>query len=292
MISRPILLLGAVCLLASPFVCTGAPTIQLVVPGYDFPGTDVSYTLGGGISNNGDIAGVFAATGINSGGYERRANGRFSPPILAPNASITVAAGVNNAGVVAGTFNSDVDHGFFYKQGRVTRYDVPGAVHTNVTGLNDAGDFCGYHFTDGTVITPFLNVGGTLIPFSIPGVDVVYPSAINNLGQVVGSYVDPLDPQVGHGFLRNADGSLIYPLDYPDSQSSNISGLNDNGAMVGGYRDRSLVFHAFLLQFPNRFLSYDYPGGDYTTFRGINNSGFISGDALTDTFRAFIARIR
>ncbi len=68
--------------------------------------------------------------------------------------------------------------------------------------------------------------------------------------------------------------------------------MNDNGALVGTYRDSNLFFHAFLLQLPHRFLSYDYPGGEYSIFRGINNSGFISGDALTDTFRAFIARVQ
>ncbi len=269
-----------------------APRIRLVVPGYDFPGQNVSYTLGGAISDNGAVAGIFAVPGIDSAGYERRADGQFSPRILFRRSVQTAAYGVNSAGIISGTFYTDADHGFFYDRGTYTQYDVPGAIHTNVTGLNDAGDFCGYYFTDAAVITPFANVGGTLISFSIPGIDVVYPRAINNLGQVAGGYVDPADPQVEHGFLRDTDGTLIYPLDYPSSTVTAIFGLNDNGALVGTYRDSSLVWHAFLLQLPHQFLSYDYPGGYYSTFRGINNSGLISGDALTDTFHAFIARLR
>jgi uncharacterized membrane protein len=205
---------------------------------------------------------------------------------------VTSAYGVNSAGVVSGTFNSDADHGFFYDRGSYTQYDVPGAIHTNVTGLNDDGDFCGFYFTDASVITPFLNVGGTLVPFSIPGIDVVYARAINNFGQVAGGYPDPIDLSVEHGFLRNADGTLIFPLDYPGSQNGAVFGLNDNGMLVGTYRDPSLFWHAFLLQLPNKFLSYDLPGGDYSIFRGINNSDLISGEALTDTYHAFIARIR
>ena len=293
MIPRAIvLILGCLILLGPDIVRAEAPSIRLVVPSYDFPGQNVSYTLGGAISDNGTVAGIFAATGINSGGYERRANGQFSPPILFPGSLLTAAFGVNSAGVVSGTFNSDADHGFFCDRGIYTQYDVPGAIHTNVTGLNDAGDFCGYYFTDAAVITPFANVGGTLISFSIPGIDVVYPRAINNLGQVAGGYVDPADQQVEHGFLRDTDGTLIYPLDYPNSIVTAIFGLNDNGVLVGTYRDPSLVWHAFLLRLPHRFLSYDYPGGDYSIFRGINNSGLISGDATTDTTHAFIARVR
>jgi len=217
MLHRSILVLLSSLILAASGVAL-ADTVKIqVVSSYDFPGTDISYTLGGAIANNGTIAGIFAKENGRVGGYERRANGDFSRAILFPGSSVTSAYGVNSAGVVSGTFISDADHGFFYDRGRYTQYDVPGAIHTNVTGLNDAGDFCGFWFTDAVVITPFLNVGGALISFSIPGIDVVYARAINNLGQVAGGYVDPSNPSVEHGFLRDADGTLTYPLDFPDS---------------------------------------------------------------------------
>ena len=292
MIARVILIfLGSVVLFRPNAALASSPKIRLVAS-YDFPGSNISYTQGGAIASNGIIAGIFASNTGEIAGYERRTDGQFSPSILFPGSIVTSAYGVNSAGVVSGTFFSDADHGFFFNRGTYTQYDVPGAIHTNVTGLNDAGDFCGYYFTDAAVITPFANIGGTLTPFSIPGIDVIYARAINNLGQVAGGYVDPADPQVEHGFLRNPDGTLLYPLDYPASLTSSVFGLNDMGALVGTYRDSNLVFHAFLFQLPDRFLSYDYPGGDYSTFRGINNSGFISGDALTDTYRAFIVRFR
>ncbi len=216
MIPRFILgLLVSLILVESQAPVAGASAIQLVVPSYVFPGNEVSYTLGGAISNNGIVAGIFAATGINSAGYERLPNGRFSPRLLFPGSLLTAAYGVNTAGLVSGTFSSDADHGFFYNRGTYTQYDVPGAIHTNITGLNDAGDFCGFYFTDASVITPFLNVGGALIPFSIPGIDVVYARAINNLGQVAGGYVDPADPQVEHGFLRDADGYSLLSFGLP-----------------------------------------------------------------------------
>jgi hypothetical protein len=231
-------LLSSLVLVGSDPVLAGTAKIQLV-SSYVFPGPNISYTLGGAVANNGIIAGIFGKDSGGVAGYER-GNGRFIQAIVFPGSTVTSAYGVNSNGVVSGTFNSDADHGFFYDRGRFTQYDVPGAIHTNVTGLNDAGDFCGYYFTDASVITPFLNLGGTLISFSIPGIDVVYARAINSLGQVAGGYVDPSDPQVEHGFLRDANGTLTYPLDYPDSQSSPIFGLNDKGVLVGTYRDSSL----------------------------------------------------
>jgi hypothetical protein len=283
-------LLFAFFLLTSHLGWAGTAKIQLV-SSYVYPGVNVSYTLGGAVASNGIIVGTFGKDSGRVAGYER-GNGRFIEEITFPGSVITSAYGVNTNGVVSGTFNSDADHGFFFSRGKYTQYDVAGAIHTNVTGVNDAGDFCGYYFTDAAVITPFLNARGLLISFDIPGIDVVYARAINNLGQVAGGYVDPSDPQVEHGFLRDADGTLTYPLDYPASLSSPIFGLNDKGVLVGTYRDSSLFWHAFALRLPDEFVSYDYPHGDYSTFRGINNTGTISGDALNGTYHAFVARIR
>lgn len=287
-----IALLVSLALFTGSTVFAGAPAIELVVPSFVFPGSTTSYTQANAISNTGLTAGVFAASRTNAAGFVRLPNGKFGPPIIAQGAITTTAFGVNSSGVVSGTFNSDVDHGFFYNRGRFTQYDVPGVVHTSVTGINDAGDFCGFFFNDGALITPFLNVGGTLIPFSLPGINVIYPRAINNRGQVVGVYTDPVDQSVEHGFFRDSDGTVTYPLDFPNGRDTAILGINDRGMLVGGWRDTSLYFHAFLLQLPDRFLSYDYPAGEYSTFSGINNSGLISGSVLSnDSYYSFIARV-
>jgi hypothetical protein len=41
--------------------------------------SDVSYTFGGAIANNGIIAGIVGSTTSEVAGYERRRNGQFSP---------------------------------------------------------------------------------------------------------------------------------------------------------------------------------------------------------------------
>ncbi len=259
----------------------GAPTFQLVsVYDYRYPGYPPIYTFGGAIANDdGASVGVFTSSKINgTQSYERFANGRFSAPIVFPAApgTVTYAEGINVHGLICGYYSPPNEvHGFFYDGQTYTRYDVPGANSTFLFGLNDAGDFVGYYYT-GNVQTAFVSSGGTLTPIGIPGVTNINPTAINNLGQIVGYYVDPANPTLTHGFFRDTDGTLTYPLDYPGSRTTGLFGLNDKGQISGSWDDSDFTQHGLVLVLPNRFTSYDSPGG-YTVFHGINNSGRISG---------------
>jgi hypothetical protein len=259
-----------------------APTFQLVaVYDYHYPHYPPIMTFGGAISNNGTVVGVFTSSNLNgTQSYERFANGRFSAPIIFPAApgTVTFAKGINSAGLICGYFSPPNEiHGFFYDGQTYTQYDVPGASDTFLLGLNDAGDFVGYYYTGNPEVqTAFVSIAGTITPIEIPGVSIVSPSAINNFGQIVGYYIDPVNPALTHGFFRDADGTLIYPLDYPGSRTSALFGLNDKGQITGAWDDFNFTQHGLFLILPNHFLSYDSPGG-YTVFHGINNKGRISG---------------
>ena len=260
----------------------GPPTFQLLaVYDYHYQGYPPITTFGGAIANNGNVVGVFTSSNLNgTQSFERFPNGRFSAPIIFPAApgTVTFAEGINIAGLICGYFSPpNESHGFFYDGQTYTQYDVPGASRTFLSGLNDAGDFIGYYYSGNPQVqTAFVSVAGTITPIEIPGVSIVSPTAINNLGQIVGYYLDPVNSALTHGFFRDADGTLIYPLDYPGSRTSALSGLNDKGQIVGSWDDFNFTQHGLFLILPNRFLSYDSPGG-YTVFHGINNHRTISG---------------
>jgi hypothetical protein len=261
---------------------TAAPTFELLaVYDYHYPGYPPITTFGGAISNNGNVVGVFTSSNLNgTQSFERFPNGRFSAPIVFPAApgTVTFAEGINSAGLICGYFSPpNESHGFFYDGQTYTQYDVPGANRTFLSGLNDAGDFIGYYYTENPEVqTAFVSVAGTITSIEIPGVSIVNPTAINNFGQIVGYYLDPVNPALTHGFFRDADGTLIYPLDYPRSRTSALFGLNDKGQITGAWDDFNFTQHGLFLVLPNHFLSYDSPGG-YTVFHGINNQGRISG---------------
>ena len=260
----------------------GAPTFELVaIYDYRYPNYPATSTFGGAIANNGNLLGIFSSPKLNGPqSYERFANGRFSAPIIFPAApgTVTFAEGINSAGLICGYFSPPNEiHGFFYDGQTYTQYDVPGANATFLFGLNDAGDFIGYYTTGNPQVqTAFVSIAGTLTPIEIPGVSSVNPAALNNLGQIVGVYLDPVDPTRTHGFFRDTDGTLIYPLDYPGSRTSGLFGVNDKGQIVGAWDDFNFTQHGLFLTLPNHFLSYDSPGG-YTVFSSINKQGGISG---------------
>jgi hypothetical protein len=275
MITRfvPVLLLASSLLALLP-VAAAPPTVQLIVPSYDYTPLPVEATLGMGIANNRAIVGTYIYG--KQYGYLRRPNGHFSSPIDVQRAIETIASGINNAGVVCETFDEGgPHHGFFFDGSTYTQFDLPGYASTYVTGENDAGDFVGYVDDGNGVVTGFVSIGGVITTFTVPGNTYVFPQAINNLGEIAGYYGD-LPP---HGFFRDAAGALTYPIDYPGAKDTHIYGLNDGGLMVGDYGTLSFERFAMVVQNLKHFVSYDYPDESEhaTLFRGVNNSNLISG---------------
>ncbi len=293
------LLLGS-SLFFSAALASAAPTIQLVVPTFDYPGGNYHATIARGVANDGTVVGtVDDGTPGTRLGFERFADGSFSAPFAFPGWPGTIPRAVNNSnlicGSITGTFGT-LPHGFFYDGVTFTQYDLPGATTTSLTGLNDAGDFCGYSTTNGTAgTTAFVNIGGALVIFTLPGVTEVYPEGVNNLGQVAGYYLDPNIRLVYHGFFRDTDGTLTFPLDHAHSASTQIFGLNDHGYLAGAGMSSGNVSHGFVLKLPQRYVSFDYADSEFgPTFSGINNSGLLPGYYFQESdldLHSFIAQL-
>ena len=76
-------------------------------------------------------------------------------PLQPPGAGHVSPLGINNAGWVAGIWQTALDqpsHGFIGEPRgadyQFTSYDVPGAFATQLSGINDSGEVAG-NFTDG-----------------------------------------------------------------------------------------------------------------------------------------------
>jgi uncharacterized membrane protein len=269
-----------------------AQTIQLIVPSYDYTPGHAYSTIAADIANDGNIVGGYANSRFPENGYLRLSNGRFRGRIIVPGANFTTVTGINTAGLICGSWLTDVRHGFFFDGASYTQFDLPGNEHTYIEGINDAGDFVGKAIDPRGVHTQFISLSGVISTFSIPGISdsEVVVRGINNLGQVTGYYL----AGIAHGYLREADGTLTYPIDYPVAgASTEILGLNDQGALVGFYDPPVGDEHAFVLK-DGVFISYDHPDGSATSFGGINNLGMICGtyaDANRDS-HGFVARLK
>jgi hypothetical protein len=215
--------------------------------------------------------------------FIRYADGTFSDPIVEPNdtGNITVARDINNLGDICGYYsNSDrfYPYGSFFLSGTTFSEYGFDRFNTYVTGITDAGDFCAtlaspFSYSEGYVLLAdgdfvFFNVGAS-----------AEANAINVHAGIVGDY----DDGVGgvHGYLKDTvlfGGRFMLPVDYPGSTETVLLGLNDGGRIVvGKYVDSLGVPHGLILQRPDTFSSFDYPGAVETSLNGINNHKIVSG---------------
>jgi hypothetical protein len=274
-----------------------SPTIDLITS-FDFPEPGVD-TRPSDINNDGTIVGrIDFPEGFNVQGFVRFRNGDYSV-IIDPNGPghFTEADAINNSGLIAGYYDTGPSlRGFFLSGDTYTDFTLPDACATKVTALNDAGDFAGqvYFRENGECsdIQSFVSIGGNVTYFTIPGASATYAHGMNNLSQVVGSYSDGA---AVHAFLRDADGTLTFPIDYPGAVATSLSGINDKGWMTGYYDDTEGDFHALFLQSPTEFVVYDVGQSHFTFLSGINNRGFICGsysDGSPLVAHGFLARVR
>jgi hypothetical protein len=251
-----------------------------VITTFDYPGAGNS-TLPQKINETGDVVGVFLDSSGVTRGFVRFSDGSFSAPIVDPNDTVgfTEGRGINNSRTACGDYvGSDGNaHGFFLSGGTFTEYDVPGAVSTNVLGINDAASFTGTFDPDGSgILQAFVNVGGILTSFSVPAAISTLAYEINNSNQlVVGYYID--SSGILHGYYRDPNGALHFPIDPSGSVGTVLFGLNDRNWVVARYADSSGATHGLFFLPPNQFFTFDYPGSTFTSLNGINDQGIICG---------------
>src|SRR5436190_487568 len=213
-----------------------------VITTFDYPGAGNS-TLPQKINERGDVVGEFIDSSGVTRGFVRYSDGSFSDPIVDPNDTVgfTEGRGINNLRTVAGDYviSDGTVHSFFWSGGTFTEYDVPGAVQTNLLSINDAASFTGTFDPDGSgIFQAFINVGGTLTSFSVPAALLTLAYEINNSNQlVVGYFVD--STAILHGYYRDANGALHFPIDPSGSVATVLFGLNDKNWVVGRYADSS-----------------------------------------------------
>jgi probable HAF family extracellular repeat protein len=107
----------------------------------------------------------------------------------------------------------------------------------------------------------------------------MYPSGINDRGQITGEYVRRDGES---GFVRSPDGRLT-TFDVPGASATEAAKINDDGQIVGRYsEDTPLVddserVHGFVRDRRGIVTTVDYPGAQHTLPTGINDGGDVVG---------------
>ncbi|TMB72357.1 MAG: hypothetical protein E6J54_10350 [Deltaproteobacteria bacterium] len=165
---------------------------------------------------------------------------------------------------------------------------------TTLADVNEEGQITG-GFTS-SLLGPYgflLNIRKKVSSTEIrcPGKDVIgtEPQSINRHGEIAGFasvIVERIKiPQSPSkivitkisGFFRDRTGQCTI-IDFPGANLTEAIGVNDDGQVVGDYRDANGIFHGFFWD-AGQFLTIDvpFPEARLTTPSGINNIGQIVG---------------
>ncbi len=197
-----------------------------------------------------------------------------------PSAIITQAAGINDRGQIIGTFQrneSDAPQGFLLSDGRITELStLSGLPSTIPTGLNNLGDIVGTYNTGATLPDGFLYRSGRFQTVQAPGNQTVSPSAINDLGAIVGIEPngDSSSFSLGPAFLDV--GGRFSIIDQPDAASTIPTGINDFGQIIGNTTDSEGHDQGYLDTY-GAITRLHYPRSADTLTAGLNNLDEIVG---------------
>jgi hypothetical protein len=128
------------------------PAISFKLP--DPNGTGI---VVGGINDLRQLVGYYTDTTSTLGGFLRQPSGQFVS-IIVPAALITQVLGINDCGVVVGTYgDGSTAHGFYGRAGNLHSFDLPGSVATFAQGINNEGRIVGRYATADGVAHAFVS---------------------------------------------------------------------------------------------------------------------------------------
>lgn len=162
--------------------------------------------------------------------------------------------GQNNKGQAVGYYSTNqfgfgnaTDHAYIYDECGNRACTGPGVFEllvipdssggSQATGINDAGNVCGFYIDSHQAMHGFLLISGTLeaLDFPEPSATATAAFGLNNVGNVVGIYTDSIG---SHGFVYTVSSKTWQTIDDPHAivdgmQTTVVNGINDKGTLVG-----------------------------------------------------------
>jgi hypothetical protein len=192
------------------------------------------------------VVGWYQTVAGQTHGFVLRA-GTFAPiqgPFVAGKgfAPVIEPLDVNAAGLVVGTFRSQVDaqvHGFLYDSttGAWLQVDVPGATATTLAGINALGQQVGSFLDAGGQRHLFRRTGTTVEDVTIPGLADADLVGLTDNGRLAGN-------AGASGFVVAA--GTVELIAVPDAPLTQLFGIREDGAVYGRYLDGDGVAHGFV----------------------------------------------
>ncbi|MGO9123746.1 MAG: hypothetical protein ACLP6G_02540, partial [Terriglobales bacterium] len=159
-----------------------------------------------------------------------------------------------------------------------TLLSFPGSLDTVAIGLNPGASTSKIEIVGEYSAGAFLaHVSGTKIVAETYEAenypDDATPSDINDLGQIVGTYVD--SSGLVHGFELSSGKVTTIDVPFAGAIGTYPEAINNSGQIVGSWSDGG-VLQGFTL-IGGTYTSFNYPGATVTFGQDINNAGEIVG---------------
>jgi hypothetical protein len=193
-----------------------------------------------------------------------------------PGASYTTAAGLNNTGLVVGTFELPGQQleAFSYTvgAGKYTAISAPGALYTIALGVNDSGTIAGTFTTPDNITHGFFLNGAKFTQYDLSGAPGTVVHGINNAGDFVGTSGSNGNDR---GFLSVGGTVTSFAV---NGRPTEAYGINSANTTVGYFINaQANAFHGFSRDSTGHVTQIDFPGSVSTACTSINDAGVVSG---------------
>jgi hypothetical protein len=205
--------------------------------------------------------------------------------------------GINDRDQITGYFGSGAqghpNKGYLLslsrRRSQFVNENVPGAVQTQVTGLNNRGVTVGFWSGQNTASQMNANLGfytweGRFHSVAFPARDNSSPPVnqllgVNDAGIAAGFWTDAKGNP--HGYTYSIFSRRFHSVIVPGGVSDTATGINDSGAISGFYTGPGGVTRAFMKGPGGRVTRLTFPGAASTQAFGINNLGEVVGTYMT-----------
>jgi hypothetical protein len=141
--------------------------------------------------------------------------------------------------------------------------DYPGAIVTNIWGINAGDDIVGYYRNPTGPTHGFVLSEGVYNSVDFPGSSATTLCGIGNSGEIVGDYLLPGEPTwAWHSFLLTTEGEFI-PTDFPGRFSTIPMRILPDGTIIGFARDADLSTKHGVVMSRTEMTEYDLPNSQH-----------------------------
>jgi len=193
--------------------------------------------------------------------------------------NFTQLLGINNAATIAGYFGDGVvvaNNGFTLTLPSTftPQNFTPGAVQTQVVGINNKGETVGFYIDAAGVNHGFTFNGTTFRDVSNPNTTTVTQLlGVNDSGEAAGYWTDAAGNFHPFTWVPGA----FTPISFSGLVSAQATDVNNAGDVVGFNMTSATTSDGFL-DIGGVFTMLDFPGSTFTQALGLNDVGEVVGD--------------